>query len=250
MSRTRLPEGLGRGIGAALNAFGALLPVALIAAAIVLPAPALAQQQGLGAGAGSSSGMALPSGGWYSGLSAGRSQFGIRDSLLPATGASLSSLSRDESKTGYKLYGGYQFNRNLTLEGGYADFGRFEAQRDMVAPVTGAMTGNISASGFYLGAVGIVPLPNRFSLFGKLGTAYTTSTGFISSSGTVLPLLTPADLSLKRSEWNSKYGLGANYEMSNKMGLRFEYERINSFGDGRLGEGNVGMWSLGLTKRY
>lgn len=72
----------------------------------------------------------------------------------------------------------------------------------------------------------------------------------ISTSGAVLPMLTPADLSPKRSEWNSKYGLGASYEMSNKLGLRFEYERINNVGDIRTGEGNVGMWSLGLIRRY
>jgi hypothetical protein len=72
----------------------------------------------------------------------------------------------------------------------------------------------------------------------------------VSTGGAVLPLLTPTDLSPKRSEWNSKYGLGASYEMSNKLGLRFEYERINSLGDGRTGDGNVGIWSLGLIKRY
>jgi len=233
--------------GTAANPYGALLLLALIALALA-PGRVLAQQQG--AAAQSDTGMALPSGGWYSGLSLGRSQIGIRDSILPVTGATLSNLSGDDSSTGYKLYGGYQFTRNLALEGGYADFARFDARREIVAPAFGSMSSNIRAGGFYLGAVGIVPLPNRFSLFGKLGTGYTTGTGAFSASGAGLPLLTPTDLGPRRSEWSSKYGLGASYEMSNKLGLRFEYERINSFGDGRMGEGNVGMWSLGLTKRY
>ena len=231
------------------NAFGAPFLLALIAVAFA-PVRALAEQQGTSGGGGT--GVTLPLGGWYSGLSVGHAQIGIRDSMLSFTGATLSNLSEVGPGTGYKLYGRYQFNRNLALEGGYADLGKSDARRETTAPAFGSMWGNIgaSASGFYMGAEGTVPLPNRFSLFGKLGTSYTTSTAYVSASGAVLPLLTPAELGPRRSEWNSKYGLGANYEMSSKLGLRFQYERINSFGDGRSAEGNAGMWSLGLTKRY
>lgn len=238
MSRKRSP---GSSVNTA-NSFDAAILIALLAAVFT---PAQAQ----GADAGNDTGMALPSGGWYGGLSAGRTQLGIRDTLLPVTGAKLSRLSEDEATGGYKLFGGYQFNRNLTFEGGYADFGRPEAQRE-IAPMLGSMSSNFRPGGFYLGAVGIIPLPNRFSLFGKLGTSYGTSASSFSASGVALPLLTPADPISRRSEWNSKYGLGASYEMSNKLGLRFEYERSNSAGDGRVGDGNVGIWSLGLTKRY
>jgi len=241
MSITRPACDFGNGA----NAFFALL---LLLATALAPAGAWAQYPGTGGR--SAVGAALPSGGWYSGLSTGRSHIGMRESAVPATGASLSALSRVESDTAYKLYGGYQFNRNLTLEGGYADFGKFDARREIALPMFGTLSGDLRASGFYVGALGVVPLPNRFSLFGKLGTSYTSGTASVSTGGVMLPLLTPADLSSKRTEWNAKYGLGASYEMSNKMGLRFEYERINSFGDGRLGEGNVGVWSLGLTKRY
>lgn len=239
MSRKRSP----RSSVKTANSLDAAFLVALLAAAF---APAQAQ----GADAGNDTGMALPSGGWYGGLSAGRSQLGIRDTLLPVTGARLSQLSEDESTAGYKLFGGYQFNRNLTLEGGYTDFGRREAQREIAAPMLGSMSSDFRPGGFYLGAVGIIPLPNRFSLFGKLGTTYATSASSFSASGMALPLATPADPIPRRSEWNAKYGLGASYEMSNKLGLRFEYERSNSAGDGRIGEANVGIWSLGLTKRY
>jgi OmpA-OmpF porin, OOP family len=241
MSEKRLPGGTGK----AAYSFAALFLLALTAAAL-LPARALAQQ---GTGGESGAGIALPSGGWYSGLSAERSRIGIRDSLLPVTGARLSNLAQDESSTGYKFFGGYRFNSNFALEGGYADFSKLGARREFASQLPGFGSNDIGASGFYFGAVGVVPLPNRFSLFGKLGTGYTTSTGSMSISGAALPLLTPVDMSMRRSEWSSKYGLGASYEMSNKLGLRFEYERINSAGDGRI-EGNAGMWSLGLIRRY
>jgi len=231
------------------SSFGPALLLALLAVAF-MPVPAWAQARDTDAE--NAAGVTLPSGGWYGGLSTGRSQLGIRDGLLPGTGAKLSPLAEDESTTGYRLYGGYQFNRMLTLEGGYADIGRREAQREIVAPASmpGFVSNTARASSLYLGAVGIIPLPNRFSLFGKLGTAYTTSTSSFSASGVVLPQLTPADVNPRRSEWNAKYSLGASYEMSNKLGLRFEYERSSIAGDGRIGEANVGIWSLGLTKRY
>ncbi|MCX7142771.1 MAG: outer membrane beta-barrel protein [Proteobacteria bacterium] len=228
--------------GNAAHSFGALTLLASIAVAWV-PSPAMAQQQG-----GSATGMALPSGGWYGGLSTGRSQLGIRDGILPVTGAKLSNLSGDESSTGYKLYGGYQFSRNIALEGGYADFSRLDKRRDLTETLLGSAPASVRAGGFYLGAIGVVPLADRFSLFGKLGTGYSTSSASLLTGGAFLP--GPAELGPRRSEWNSKYGLGASYEMSHKLGLRFEYERINSLGDSRPGDGNVGMWSLGLTKRY
>lgn len=229
----------------AANSLGAAFLPALLAA---LFTPALAHAQDTDAAGGT--GMTLPSGGWYGGLTAGRSQPGIRESLLPVTGARQSQLSENASAPGYRLYGGYQFSRNITLEGGYADFGRLDAQRESVAPMLGAASNTFRFSAFYLGAVGIIPLPNRFSLFGKLGTSYGAGASSVSTGGVMPQLLTPADPIPRRTEWNSKYGLGASYEMSNKLGLRFEYERSNSLSDGRIGEGNVGMWSLGLTKRY
>ncbi len=234
-------------IGDTARAFGSLLLIALIAAAFA-PAIALAQQQG-GSG-GNGTGMELRSEGWYSGLRIGRSQFGIGDSLSPVTGAAASSLFTNESNSGYKLYGGYQFNRNFALEGGYTDFGKFDLGRDTAMPSLDSIATNIRSSGLHLDVVGIIPLQNGLSLFGRLGTVYTMGNTSISTGGGVAPLLTLTDLNPRRSEWNSRYGLGASYDLPNNLGLRFGYERINNLGDFRTGDGNVGMWSLGLTKRY
>jgi OOP family OmpA-OmpF porin len=239
------------GPGSAANSFGVLILTSMLAAALV-PAQASAQPQS--AGAESVTGAALPSAGWYGGISAGRSQAGIRESVTPVTGTAVSRLYADDSSSGFGFYGGYQFNRNFTLEGGYADSGRFDMRREIASPASAATGSGIRASGFYVGALGVLPLPNRFSLYGKLGTGYTTSAAtsaaFASASGAMQPMSAPADQVWRRTEWNSKIGLGASYEMSNRLGLRFEYERTNSMGYGGAGEGNVGMWSLGLIRRY
>ena len=245
MSKGRLTNGIGN----RASALGSLHLIASIAAAFA-PATALAQQQTEVGSGSNGTGIELRTGGWYSGLRVGRSQIGISDNSLAVTGAAASNLFTSESSTGYKLYGGYQFNRNFALEGGYTDLGRFDLGRDAAAPMLGSIASNIRSSGLHLDVVGIVPLQNGLSLFGRLGTIYAMGNSSISTSVGAAPLLTLTDLNPRRSEWNSRYGLGASYDLPNNLGLRFGYERINNLGDLRTGEGNVGMWSFGLTKRY
>src|SRR4029077_202025 len=67
--------------------------------------------------------------GWYGGLSIGESKAKIddariTDSLL-GSGLTTTSMSNDTHDTGYKLFGGYKFNKNFALEGGYFNLGEF-----------------------------------------------------------------------------------------------------------------------------
>ena len=218
----------------ATRPLGVLLLVGSVAAAFA-PAAALAQQKA--------------EGGWYTGLSFGATQIGLTDNTLPIAGATATTFSKDESSTGFKIFGGYRFNKNFALEGGYTDLGKFNASREAIAPFSGSLSRSTKASGFDLSAVGIIPMQNGFSLFGKVGAMYTMSEGSVSTSGALL-LAPDVSTNPKRSEWNPKVGIGADYAFSNGLGLRLEYERINNVGDSRTGEGNVGIWSLGLSKRY
>ena len=95
-------SGLGNNLEGTRSAFGVLLLAASLMTAFA-PATALAQQQGAGDGGGSGIGTATRSGGWYSGLSVGRSQTDISDSELPVAGAATSNLFKNEWSTGYKL---------------------------------------------------------------------------------------------------------------------------------------------------
>ena len=65
---------------------------------------------------------------FYGGVSAGEARAkvdepGVANSLLGANGPA-NSFSSDEKDTGYKLFGGYQFNRNIAVEGGYYELGK------------------------------------------------------------------------------------------------------------------------------
>lgn len=185
--------------------------------------------------------------GWFGGLSVGSTKEKIRDSALTVTGATASSLTKDESGTGFKLYAGYQYNRNLAVEVGYTDLGKFRATRQVSAPFVGSGVADIKTSGLNIDGVGILPLQGGFSLFGRLGAIYATTETSLATSGGV----TAGGTSAKRSDWSWKIGLGAGYDFSRSLGLRLEYERYNDIpNDGVIGKADLSMWSLGLKARF
>src|SRR3989304_5933084 len=67
--------------------------------------------------------------GWYGGISVGQSKAKIDDARITSgllgRGFARTSISDDDRDTGYKLFGGYKFNKNFALEGGYFDLGKF-----------------------------------------------------------------------------------------------------------------------------
>src|SRR3990167_9513078 len=96
--------------------------------------------------------------GWYGGINVGQSKAKIDDaritSNLLGTGFATASINNDNRDTGFKLYGGYKFNRNFALEGGYFDLGKF----GFTAPTVpaGTLPGSIKLRGINLDAVGIL----------------------------------------------------------------------------------------------
>lgn len=79
----------------------------------------------------------------------------------------ISSGTVDGEDTGFKLFGGYQFNRNFGFELAYLDLGKASYTGDLGgAPVTG---GSLENTGFNFSVVGTLPLTQNFDLFGKLG---------------------------------------------------------------------------------
>gem|GEM_PF-7111038 len=70
--------------------------------------------------------------------------------------------------TGFKLFGGYQFNQYFGVAGGYNYLGQYTA-----SPTAGASVGKavVKTDSWNIFGVGTVPLPADFSLFGKLGVS-------------------------------------------------------------------------------
>ena len=165
------------------------------------------------------------------------------NSGLTNQGFTVNSTTRDNRDTGYKLFGGYQINPNFAIESGYFDLGRF-GYSSTTTP-TGSFNGSTRVKGLNLDLVGMVPLSERLSAFGRVGAAYARSRANFSSTGAV-----PLNFSNRdRNRTDVKYGLGLQYAVTDALALRAEIERYR-ISDPLRNRGNVNMASLGMIYRF
>jgi len=125
----------------------------------------------------------------------------------------------DKRDTAYKLFAGYDFQKNWGVEGGYADLGKPRYPQ-----------GEGKESAWFLAGRGILPVSNQFNVFGKLGATRNK-----------------LDLNGDKSRTDLLAGVGAEYNFNKQVGLRLEYEDFGKFGDDSTGKPRANMWSLGLT---
>ncbi|MDO9131842.1 OmpA family protein [Hydrogenophaga sp.] len=150
-----------------------------------------------------------------------------------------SNFSTDDKDTGYKLFGGYQFNRNIAVEGGYFDLGR--ASFSSTTP-SGDFNGGFRMRGLNLDLVGTLPITERFSVLGRVGVAMgRTRASFTGAGATAANVQDRND-----TKANAKVGLGVQYELSRSMWLRAELERYR-VNNGVNGRNNVDLLSVGLV---
>lgn len=202
-----------------------------------------------GAGAGPTMGgrSGAPDAGWYGGVNIGQASAKIDNanitSNLLGSGFAASSISNDDSDTGYKLFGGYKFNRNFALEGGYFDLGRFGFTATTLP--AGTLKGSIKLKGVNLDALGILPFNQKFSAFGRVGVNYAEASDSFSGTGAVNVLNTNPS----KSEANLKFGAGLQYDFTKALGMRFEAERYR-ISDAVGSKGDIDLLSVGLVYRF
>jgi len=148
--------------------------------------------------------LALPaaaSAGGYIGLSVGQSSIDSSD---------FSDFDKD---TSFSITGGYKFNQYFAMEASYIKLGDFE---DGIAPVW-----TIEVDGINFAAVGIIPVNERFDIFGKVGV-------FVWEAN-----LKEAGFGKLSSEDGSdiSIGLGASANLTDQFDLIVEYQKFDLDGD-------------------
>jgi OOP family OmpA-OmpF porin len=184
---------------------------------------------------------------WYIGGNIGQSRAKIDDKSISTAlfGAGFnSSISNNDKNTAFKLFGGYQFNRNFAVEGGYFNLGEFGYTATTVP--AGSLTGKIKLQGLNLDAVGMLPLSEKFSVFGRLGMQYAQAKDDFSSSGAVP---SPTNPNPSKKALNYKAGVGVQYDFNRSLGMRVEAERYR-IDDAINNKGDINMYSLGLVYRF
>ena len=179
---------------------------------------------------------------FYGGVSAGKARSNIDEGSVAAGalgGAAISGISSDESDNSYKLFGGYQLNRNFGVEAGVYDLGK--TSFSSTAP-GGAFNNQSSVRGINLDLVGTLPLTERFSLLGRVGAAYGRTRADFSGAGAA----GMANPNLSEKKTHAKVGLGVQYEVSRSFWVRGEVERYR-VSNGVGGRHNANVYTVGLV---
>src|SRR5688572_6920381 len=177
--------------------------------------------------------LAQTDGRMYAGVGFGQATLDGFCSLVEDTAFSVggSVASCDEKDTAFKFFLGYRVNPNFALEGSYFSYGDATARGQSLGV---PFTISADATAFGVAALGILPLGNRFSLFGKVGILF--SEGDITASGV------GGTFSESTSDTGLHYGFGAMFDVGTNFAIRAEWERNDEL--------EIDMMSLGLQVRF
>ncbi|SHG49564.1 OmpA family protein [Massilia sp. CF038] len=149
------------------------------------------------------------------------------------------SYRSDEKDPGYKLFVGKQLSRNWALEAGVVDLGGFDFNTTSTQGTESG--GRVRYIGAHLDLLGILPLNERWSVFGRVGAHYTESRSKITGSQ-----YAAYGVNTKDKAWGPKVGLGLEYKFNEALAMRGEWERYRQDDVFRT-KADVDMWSLGLV---
>ena len=185
--------------------------------------------------------------GWYVGGNVGRTYTDFDNARLTNSlagqGFRVTSNSEDKHDTGYKLFGGYQLHRNFAIEGGYFDLGK--VNYGVTTFPAGSFAGETKVRGLNLDLVGILPIGDRFSVFGRVGAAYAQSRSSFARTGNIAL----GNFDSRNNDTNVKVGLGAEYAFTPALSVRGEIERYR-VSDPVRNKGYIDMASVGLVYRF
>jgi OmpA-OmpF porin, OOP family len=137
--------------------------------------------------------------------------------LLP--GVNTLSSSSDRNDNAFKVFVGYQINRNIALETGYYSQGksRFTTQ---TSP-SGSLSGSTRVRGLNFDVVGTVPFTERFAGLARVGVQQAWSEARYSGTGAGAGV----SFNSKHNNTNYKVGLGAQFQLNQAIWVRGEMER-------------------------
>jgi len=146
-------------------------------------------------------------------------------------------VSCEDTDTALRLLGGYQFSKHFALELGYSQFGEASIS-------SGGLFAKVESTAWEVVAVGMLPVADRFSIYGKIGM-YRADSDF--STNIVLPGIPQA---LSESNNDLTFGFGLQFDISGSLGVRAEYQRYQDLGGPQIGESDLDVMSIGVVYRF
>ena len=144
----------------------------------------------------------------------------------------VAGVTCDDNDTAFRVFGGYQFNRYIALELGFADLGESTGEGPGGAGFTVE-----AKEAFDLTALFSVPVADRLSLLLRIGAHRTR--------------VTVTDPTRDEGDTSSAFMLGAGAEYTfGKLGVRAEWVRYDNVSGGTIAESDIDVFSVGLLFRF
>lgn len=177
----------------------------------------------------------------------------ILASLEPESAQNFSD-SIEDSDIGFQATFGYRFNRYFAAELSLAQLGETSAKAsadmdfgDGVFRPSSARVG-FKAGGPLVSAIGILPVNDRFEVFGRVGYLFTAAERNVS-------LRVDGDNAgfgaLKGDSQDVVYGIGGSFHINQVYSLRFEYMMFDELGEEQTsGTEDLNTYGVGFLVRF
>ena len=150
-----------------------------------------------------------------------------------------SGVTVDDTDTSYSLGVGYNFNKNISVEGGYLKLGKASlAASSLSGSYSGAtitatgLAASTEVDGFYLGPVFRLPITEKVEVYGRLGAYIWEADIKASATSLVYGGTTYAGGSVSATEngTDAYYGIGLNYKLNDRIGVGMDWTRYDVVG--------------------
>jgi len=158
----------------------------------------------------------------------------------------------DDSDTGFGLAIGYQVNENFATELAYVDLGEYSyaaegTVTDGLADYPASFGLSQSAAGPVYSVLGILPIGERFSVFARVGIALMS----VEADADVVVDGVPDSGNASTNRSNGLYGVGGEFSVSDRFGVRLEWTRYAAVGSEDItGDIDIDLISLGLRYNF
>ncbi len=157
--------------------------------------------------------------------------------------ASSTSAGTPGTSAGLRL--GYRLNPNLAVEASYDRIGSTGLQSAIASPAADSATGTWKAHGFGLHVLGIAPIDNQWSVYGRAGVEQ-----WHTSLDTASTTSSTANVSTTGSNTSLALGAGVAYAISPNIDATGELVRYNRVGTSATGTSAINQVNFGLRYHF
>jgi len=180
------------------------------------------------------------------------------EDILVGSGADIQgdlTSSTEDTDIGYQAMFGYRFYRFFSVELGLAQFGSLKSTArgdldfgdgDGFLPTSVSYT--FTAGGPVISALGILPLNEKFEVFGRLGYLFSSTEREFSAR---VDGESAGSGSTKGDSQNVVYGIGFAWNINQVYSIRGEFQKLDGLGEeSSTGEEDLTVIGLGLIVRF